>query len=177
VSEAAVDEIPAAEVARFYDEHRDYFTRPGRHRVAVVWVRGEPGRADAEAVARAAEAARRLRAGEPFEDVRSALGDPEVAPVPDDLLPATKLREYLGTAALEIALALAPGEASDPVRTAGGYSVLLLRSREPDRTPPLPEIEPEVRAELRRRAGDGALARYLGELRERADVRIAEPAP
>ena len=43
--------------------------------------------------------------------------------------------------------------------------------------PPLDEIREEVRAELRRRAGDAALRAYLDELRARADVRVADALP
>lgn len=66
---------------------------------------------------------------------------------------------------------------SAPVRSASGYHVMLLEDRAPGRVPPLSEIENEVRAELRRRAGDTALRDYLDELRDRADVRVAVERP
>jgi parvulin-like peptidyl-prolyl isomerase len=106
--------------------------------------------------------------------VDEALGDAQVAPVPRDYLPASKLREYLGPTATRRALELAPGEVSDPLRSATGYHVLRLVDRAPGRVPPFEEIEAEVRAEERRRAGDRALREYLDELRERADVRVVD---
>ena len=105
------------------------------------------------------------------------LGDAEIAPLPDDLRPAAKLRDYLGPSALRAALDLEPGGVSDPVSAAGGLRVLLLVGREPAQAPPLAEVEDQVRAEWRRRAGDRALESYLEGLRESGDVRIAEPLP
>jgi hypothetical protein len=177
ISQADAREPDAEEVRAFYAEHRDYFAHTGRSLVRQLLVRGPPKREDAEAEARAREASRRLRAGEDFAAVNAALGDPQIAPLPADYLPATKLREYLGPTATRAALELEPGGVSDPVRSAAGRHVLLLVDREAGRVPPLPEIEAEVRAELRRRAGDRALRAYLDELRTRADLRIASELP
>ncbi len=134
-------------------------------------------RAAEEALERAREITRRLRAGEPFAEMKNELGDREVARLPDGLLPPTKLREYLGPTAARTVLALEPGAISDPVRTAGGFRVLQLLEREPERTPPLREIQTEVLTEFRRRAGDRALRSYLDELRARAEIQIAETRP
>jgi parvulin-like peptidyl-prolyl isomerase len=92
------------------------------------------------------------------------------------MLPPAKLREYLGPTALLVALDLAPGATSDPVRSAQGYHVLSLLEREAGGAPPLEEIVPQVRAELRRRADDRALRERLDQLRAEADVVVA-PEP
>ncbi len=166
-----------SDVQAFYEENRDYFTRTGRLFVQQILVRGPPTRGEDEARARAEEAAQRLRGGDSFDAVNERLGDPQVARLPADLLPATKLREYLGPTATRAAMALEPGGVSDPARSATGYHVLQLVDREEGRVPPLEEIEKEVRAELRRRAGDVALREYLDELRDRADVRTVKTLP
>src|SRR5262245_38538641 len=64
VAEATAREPTPAEVAAFYDAHRDYFVQPGRVAIKQVVVKAPDG-GDPDA-ARAAEAARRLRAGEDF---------------------------------------------------------------------------------------------------------------
>jgi len=171
VSEAESFEPSDAEVAAFYAEHRDYFTTPGRVRMRQVLIR------DPEGVARAEEATRRLRAGEPFATVAAELGDPEIAPVPDAPLPASKLREYLGPTATRTVLELAPGAVSDPVRSSTGFHVIELVEREEPAVPPLDEIRDLVRAEARRRHADRALRTYLDELRADADVRVATTLP
>jgi hypothetical protein len=176
VVEAEDREPSADELRAFYEAERALFTRPERLHVRRVQVRVGPG-GEASARQRAAEAARRLRAGEPFEAVRRELGDAPVAPVPDVPLPPTTLREYLGPAALRAAQGLAPGAVSDPVASGSALHVLWLVAREPAVAPPLAEIEPQVRTEWRRREGDAALRRYLDGLRARADVRLAPGAP
>jgi parvulin-like peptidyl-prolyl isomerase len=162
------------ELERFYDEHRDYFTTAGRVRVRQILVAVDTDRGPTAARARAEEARTRLLAGEAFERVEEALGDPPVVPLPDDLLPPAKLRDYIGPTALRTVLELAPGAVSEPVRSAAGYHVFELTTREAPVVPPLAEIDAEVRAEFVRQAGDQALGRYLEMLRARADVRVAE---
>ncbi len=159
-----------AQLQTFYDENRTFFTRPGRVRLRQVLILPGAGADDAAARERATEASRRLRAGEAFDGVRAALGDAEVSPLPDALLPAEKLIDYIGPTALQAALGLAAGEVSDPVRSGAGYHVLQVAERQADVTPPLAEIQPQVVAELRRRAGDHALRAYLDDLRARAKV-------
>jgi hypothetical protein len=174
---ASEREPDPAEVRAFYDENRDWFARPGRLRVRQLTVAGAPQRAEAEARERALEASQQLRGGAAFDEVSRELGDPPVAPLPDDWLPPAKLREYLGPGALAALDALAPGAVSDPLRLSGGYSVLQLVDREPPASPPFEAVADEARAELRRRAGDRALRQYIDALRQRAEIRVAGAPP
>jgi len=174
--DAAVAEPDEAALRGFFAEHTGWFAAPARLRARRLWVRAAPGRREDEARARAAEAAARLRAGEPFDAVAAALGDPVVAPLPDALLPAAKLVEYAGPAARAALADAPPGTVSDPLPYAGGFQVVALVEREEARAPTFEEAADEVRAEWRRRAGDDALRRYLADLRERAQIRVAGPA-
>lgn len=103
-------------------------------------------------------------------------GDGAVAPPapPDGLLPPSKLRDYLGPAALAAVRALAPGQATAPLPRDGGTVVLALVAREAGRLPPLGQIEAQVRAEWSRRAGDRALRSFLDRQRARARVVVRE---
>ena len=171
---AAVDayEPSEAQVVAFYAENRDYFARPGRLHVHRIFVAQRADEDAAAARARADAATARLRAGETFETVRAALGDAPVAPLPDVPLPPGKLREYLGPSALEAARALEDGQVSDPIETPQGLHVLLGVARTPAESPPLAEVAPMVRAEMRRREGDRVLRERLDSLREDADVAV-----
>ncbi len=177
VSQADAEAPSDADLRAFYEENRDYFARTERLLVQQIFVRAAPLRSEDEARERAADAAARLRGGEPLERVQAALGDSEVAPVPRDLLPIAKLREYLGPTAARVAQELDVGGTSEPQRSASGYHVIVLLDRSPGFAPPLSEVEDEVRAELRRRAGERALRAYLDDLRERADVRVRSEVP
>jgi parvulin-like peptidyl-prolyl isomerase len=166
-----------AELRSFYDQQRTFFTRPGHLRVRQIWCRViNPADAPA-ALERAQQAARRVRAGEDFAAVRTALGDAEIAPLPDSLLPVTKLADYLGATALRTVLSLDAGAVSDPVRSNTGYHVLQVMERQADSAAPLNEIKPEVIAEFRRRAADQALRAYLDDLRSRAEVVVTPQLP
>ena len=177
VVEAESETPSERELEAFYAEERERFTTPGRVRVAQLFVRVADAASDAAARARAEQARARLAAGSPLAQVRAALGDDELSPVPDALLPPAKLREYVGPMLLRVALESPLGVWSAPVRTSAGYAVLAVLEREPASTPPLEEIREQVRAEWVRRGGDRALRRYLDELREEADVRVAPELP
>ncbi len=175
VSEVGEIEPTEVEVAAFYAENRDYFTQPGRVRLRQIVISENPD-GDGDGLDRALAGRARLRAGEPIEHVRRDLGAAEIAPLPDALLPPAKLREYLGPTAVRVAMELEPGGVSEPVRSATGYHVLQLVEREVSRIPRLDEVEMEVRAEYRRRAGERALRSYLDGLKRSADIRIAADA-
>jgi len=175
-ADAGQREPDAEELRAFFDANRDYFARPGRLHVEQVFVRSNDD-ADASALGRARDIATRWRDGATAAELQQAVGDGPVAKLPNAPLPAAKLREYLGPAAVETAAALAAGEVADPLRAAGGYQVLRLVAREPNRVPELAELESEVRTEWRRRAGDEALRAYLDELRRRAAIHVAGTLP
>jgi parvulin-like peptidyl-prolyl isomerase len=161
-----------AELQAFYDTERAFFAQPGQLRVRQVFCRVTANAQAAAALARADQAATRLRAGEDFEAVRRALGDAELSPLPDTLLPAAKLRDYLGPTAQRAALSLDAGAISAPIRSGTGFHVLQVVERQEGIALPLESIESQVLAEYRRRAGEKALRDYLDELRARADIQM-----
>jgi parvulin-like peptidyl-prolyl isomerase len=168
-------ERPEAKVLQaFYEENSDFFAVPGRLRVRQVFFRVRSDAGPDSGENRAADARRRLQAGEPFEEVLQALGDRPIAPLPDAMLPATKLRDYLGQTAARTALELEIGETSEPVHSATGIHLLQVVERQPTRVPGFTEIAPQVEGEWRRRAGEAALRAYLDDLKEHAELSIAE---
>jgi parvulin-like peptidyl-prolyl isomerase len=98
------------------------------------------GRPDDEARAVAAHAAIRLRAGESFGAVAEALGDRPVAPLPDGPPADGTAREFLGPSVAHAALQLAPGDVSEPVQSAGGFSRPQAVTRDAGTPPPLVEV-------------------------------------
>lgn len=161
----------------FYDAHRDFFAQPGRLRLRQIFCRVATGADDSAALARAQQASGRLQAGEAFDAVRTALGDAEVSPLPDALLPPAKLLDYLGPTVLRAAVGLRVGEVSEPVRAGAGYHVLQALERQGDTDRAFAEIKAEVLAEFRRQNGEQALRAYLDDLRARADVKMVPTLP
>jgi parvulin-like peptidyl-prolyl isomerase len=165
------------ELEEFFAENKEYFTRPGRLYAQQIFFRtrsqaGEKSQAS-DALARAQKASARLVAGDDYEVVKADLGDFEISPIPATMLPAAKLREYLGPTLLRTIVELEVGQWSDPVRSGSGIHLVQLVDREPAKTPPLAEIREQVRVDWRRRQGDQALRNYLEELRTRADIEVS----
>jgi hypothetical protein len=168
---------PAAEdVAAFYEANREFFARTDRYWVRQLRfpvTRADDGSTnEPDARARAEEATRRLRGGETLSVLSRELDAGGVLPLPDGYLPASKLREYLGPTPALAASAMQTGEVSEPIRGGSAYHVLQMVERVTSPPLPLEAVESQVRAEMRRRAGDESLRSYLENLREDADVRL-----
>ncbi len=163
------------EVAAFYEANRDFFARTDRYWVRQLRfpIRGADGQEnEAAARARAEEAGRRLREGEKLSVLARELGAGGVLPLPDGYLPATKLREYLGPTPALRATQMQTGEVSEPVRGGSAWHVLQMVERVTSPPQPLEAVTSQVRAEMRRRAGDESLRAYLDRLRDDAEVRL-----
>lgn len=186
VSGAEAEGPDARAIESHFEANRDFFTRPGRLRARSLFFSsrsdssrsdralGQKGEPRGTALERARRAAERLARNEPLEDVRRALADPQVSPLPDVLLPASKVRDYLGPRLLATIGALEVGEWSDPVESETGFHLMQLVDREPPVLPPLEEVRALVRQDLERRRGDEALRRYLDELRAEIPVSVDE---
>jgi hypothetical protein len=190
VSEADAEQPSDRAVAEHFEQNIDFFTRPGRLRARTIFFsaqassahggalpgEGEEGGPRAPARERAREAADRLARGESPSEVESALGDPQVSPLPDVLLPASKIRDYVGPSLLERIQSLQIGAWSEPIESAGGVYLVQLVDREDSMVPSLESVEDLVREDLKRRRGDEALRRYLEELRSEIPVSVNESA-
>ena len=185
VSEADAQEPSDTEVSRHFEENVDFFTRPGRLRVQTLFfsTRGDtlPGARTADE--RASLARERLAAleteGEMEEviaGIEAELADPQVSPVPDVLLPASKVRDYVGPRLLQAVQDLEVGGISAPIESSGGLYLARLLEREPAIVPALEEVRDLARQDLKRRRGDAALRDYLDGLRTETPLAINERA-
>jgi hypothetical protein len=174
VAEVGSETPSNAEVARHYEENLEFFTRPGRLRARRLYFStrrdGDDPRGTAEE--RALKALADLRAGSPPDAVEQAWADRQVSPVPDALLPPSKVRDYVGPGLLQVLATLDTGAWSAPQESASSLSLVAVLDREPPVVPPLDEIESLVRQDLERRRGDEALRRYLDELRAASEITI-----
>jgi parvulin-like peptidyl-prolyl isomerase len=163
------------EVEAFFLKNRDFFSGAGRMWVRSLRFAASDDRHDAEALTSAREASARLRRGQSIEAVAEELETSPSPSMPQGLLPPAKVREYLGPTPTRAALALNAGEISDPIHVASAYFVLQMVARTPPSSRSLSVVEPQVRAEMRKRAGDEQLKAYLNMLRNRAEIRLPPP--
>jgi len=177
VTGAAEDVEPSeADLRDYHARHSDRFVRPGRIVVDAAAVPVAEGRSDAEARARATDAARLLAEGTPLAALPERVTGVTLPRVPGGPLPIETVRRYLGPTAALRARELAPGAVSEPFRASAGYLVLRVVARTESRVPPFEEVADAVRAEWTRTQGEEALRRFLDDLRAAADVQVAELA-
>ena len=176
VGEADADPANDHEVREHFEENIDFFSGPGRlHAKAIFFSpRGGDRRQDGSAAERAGRAIRELRAGGSPSEIENRLGDPQVSPLPDGMLPPNKIRDYVGPVILRTLEGLAVGAWSDPIESASGVYLAGLVDREPRIVPNFEEVADLARQDLKRRRGDEALRRYLDDLRSRTSVAINE---
>jgi len=176
VGEANADEASPRDVARHYEENVDFFTRPGRLHAQTIFfsARGDGRRPDGTAAERAGRAAAQLRTGENANEIENRLGDPQVSPLPNGMLPPSKVRDYVGPIILQSLEELAVGEWSGPIESGGGLYLARVIDHEPRIIPAFEEVEDLVRQDLKRRRGDQALRDYLDDLRSQISVSINE---
>jgi hypothetical protein len=176
VGEANADLASPRDVARHYEENIDFFTRPGRLHAQTMFfsARGDGRRPDGTAAERAERAAAQLRTGEDANEIEDRLGDPQVSPLPNGMLPPSKVRDYVGPIVLQSLEELAVGEWSEPIESGGGLYLARVIDREPRIVPAFEDVEDLVRQDLKRRRGDQALRDYLDDLRSQISVSINE---
>jgi len=151
------------QLEQFYRHHSAVFERPAR--LAVTALRFDQ-QADAQA-------ARELVAiGGSWAELAAGPGAEPLWQLPDFPLPAHMLRRYLGPAAVDLALSLAPGEISPPVESSGGVYLLRALSVVPATVPEYQEVVPAVRQEFLARGRETALAEKLAWLWGEADVQF-----
>jgi len=165
LSDLASVEPSESELRAFYDEYPELFTRPGQ-----VWVRHLEIAATHEVeVAAIADA---LREGESFSDIRSAFPNVSSRPVPDRLLRAEDLSQYLGGRLTELALAASEGTVMGPLVLGERAHFLWVVEREDGERPSFAAVREDLIAEWRRRAEETAVQEYIDRIRARSSIEI-----
>jgi parvulin-like peptidyl-prolyl isomerase len=173
-TEAEADEPDEDDLLAFYAAEEARFARPGRLELEVALV-STGSRSDEDALVRAEEISRQVRAGAEFHVVERELGDRPIAPLPKGRLPFETLRQYLGPTVARTAAGLEVGAPSDPIRGVAGYYVVRLASRIPGDVAPFEDVRSEVRGEYLRNRGEVFLGEYIESLRDAAEIEIHDP--
>ena len=183
--QAAVREtgsVSEAELARYYDAHRDLFTEPQQARLSVILLKVDPS-APSATWAAAEEEARAIRkrlappsgngagaAGADFAEAArmhssdaSAASGGDLGYLHQGMMPEV-LYEKLGS--------MKPGDVSEPLRLLEGVALFRLTERREARLRPLEEVKERAAQLWRRDEGERRWAEFLARLRAAATVRI-----
>lgn len=159
------------ELSMFFKDNLDFFTPTSRLRVRQLVVNGE------DSQQRVQLAHQRLVSGDDFYTVNRELGSQVALSVPDSLLPAMKLREYLGPTLTQMLTEQSAGFISEPIPMDSGYRILQLVGNEVSQPPEMNTVREQLEAAFVRRAGDNALREYLDWLKQRADISYPSSLP
>lgn len=169
-AEEDADSVDLDTLRAFYDANPGLFgAAPRLH--AQRWFFSAARAGDADARERAALVAGALREGRALDP---ALPDPPIAPLPDGLLPPSKVREYLGPTATARLASMELGEVSEPIGTTGGYAVVRLVERVAEPPRPFEAVTGTVRATWRRRQGEEALRAWLDRRRTEVSIEVVD---
>ncbi len=165
-AEAEATAPDEAILRQLYETDSEYFTTTARYRLRWWRLPGSGSRAEQKAKI----AHEQLSTNMPIEVVMLSTGLQPEPMLPDEMLPLTKLYDYLGPVLAKLAPELKPGEYSKPIATGDGFHILYLLDSQEGTLPAFEHARPMVEAEYLRRSGDDALRRYLAWLRGRTDI-------
>ncbi|MFL6232850.1 MAG: peptidylprolyl isomerase [Thermoanaerobaculia bacterium] len=152
-----------AEIARYYQEHRQDFARPERVRLRQI-LTGDRKAAE--------EARREIAAGTPFEEVARRLSR---GPQADGGGYQGELaRGDLPPSFADLIFALKPGEVSPVVPAEYGFHLFQVTAREPAEVVPLGAARGEILGRLRQQRADRLLRSLVQEARSHYDVKVYE---
>ena len=170
VAERAGQTPSDGELRRFYRENQGFFAPASRFAASVVFVRDGAGQAERLEAARSA-----LGRGASAQ----GLGDPTAIPFPRSALDQAGWRRLIGPDAAAAAVALAPGDVTPPIASAGGAFLVRLDGFVAAPAPRFEAVAAQVRNEWDRRADETAARGYIARLERAARVerRAATAAP
>jgi peptidyl-prolyl cis-trans isomerase C len=192
-SKLKVEDVPAAEVEKYYKEHPEEFNRPEEVRVSQILVKDKAKADKVAALARAAAqqqveqppaadgsaGARRDRPAQPldradrndpkaFRDLVTKFSEDEDSKARGgDLTSFEKTSTLYPKPVIDAAFELKEvGDISPPIKTDQGYHVLRLTQKRPGFSRPLPEVKRQIQQRTK------ALDNFVADLRKKYSVTI-----
>jgi peptidyl-prolyl cis-trans isomerase SurA len=157
----------------FYDAHKQEFEQPEQVRLSEIMI---PTPADAsadvvaQAQAKAADVAAKMKAGAKFEDLAKTYSGGPTASQGGDL--GLFKRGALAKVLEDQTFVLKTGEATAPIRTRQGFVILKVTEHQDAGVPALKDVEPQIQEALYMQQMQPALRAYLTKLREEAYIDI-----
>ncbi|HYX23667.1 MAG TPA: peptidyl-prolyl cis-trans isomerase [Thermoanaerobaculia bacterium] len=157
----ATDEASEADIARYYQAHRQEFARPERVKLRQILTQD---RATAE------RALKEIAGGADFQEVARRLSrDPGAAA---GGYQGELSREDLPPSFAEVIFGLKPGEVSRLVPAEYGFHIFQVTGREPAQVIPLAAARAEILGKLRQERADRLLQSLVREARTRYNVSV-----
>lgn len=161
-----------ADIEAYYKDNQIEFAKPERYRSRDIMIGVGQKRSDAEALKLAEEVKKQAT---PANFAKLA------AKYSDDTLTKNKggdngeqTRGGMMPEYEEAALALKPGEISNPIKIEGSYHILFLESRAASETPPLAQVESLIARKLLSRAKEDQALAKLRETVQKGDRKSVE---
>jgi peptidyl-prolyl cis-trans isomerase C len=171
-SKLKVEDVPAADVEKYYKEHPEEFNRPDEVRVSQIVVKDK---AKADKIVTQARAADR---NDPkvFRDLVTKYSEDEDSKARGgDLTSFEKTSTVAPRPVVDAAFELKElGDISPPVKTEQGYHILRLTQKRPGFSRPLPEVKRQIQQRLFRDLRTKALDTFVADLRKKYQVTIDE---
>jgi peptidyl-prolyl cis-trans isomerase C len=174
-SKLKVEDVPDADVEKYYKDHPEEFNKKDEVRVSEILVK-EKGKADkvyAEAKAQPKTAGADQKA---FRDLVTKVSeDEESKPRGGDLTFFDKDSTVYPKPIVEAAFKLAEvGDVSPPVKTDKGWAILKLTQKRPGFSRPLAEVKRQIQQRLFRDTRTKALDAFIADLKKNTKIDIHE---
>lgn len=163
LKDARAQDPGEAEIARYYQQHRQEFSRPERVRLRQILTEDR----------RTADAAvRELSDGAAFDELARRISrDPSAA---SGGFQGELSREDLPPAFVDLVFGLQPGQVSPVVPANYGFHIFQVTERLPAEVAPLPQVRGEIVERLRQQRADRLLGELVTEARNRYNIVVYE---
>jgi len=171
-SKLRVEDVPDADVEKYYKEHPEEFNRPEEVRVSEILVKDK---AKADKVAREAAAANRADP-KAFRDLVTKYSEDEDSKSRGgDLTSFERTTKLVPEPIVEAAFALKEvGDVSAPVKTDRGYAILKLTGKRPGFSRPLAEVKRTIQQRLFKDLRTKAMESFIDDLRKKYTITVDE---
>ena len=178
-------DVPEAELAKYYEDHKAEYLRPRRVRVHAIVLNAAPG--TPERAKKLALAKKTLATVKAEEKKNPMIFAQEVAQVSEDaaskqLAGDLQFRSYdelektYSKAVADAAFALKPGEYSNVVETPTGFFLLRFTGDQPELNRTLDQVKAQITAKLSRDKKTKEFDEWMKQLREGAKITIDDKA-
>lgn len=159
-------QVSDAEVAAYYNAHRDEYKTPEevktRH-ILITVAKGADAKADAAAKAKAEDILKQLKAGANFADLAKKYSEDPGSKDSGGELPMIPTSQ-LDPAYAQAAMALAPGQTSPLVRSSFGYHIIQTEAKQVASTKTLADVKPAIVEQLSAQKTAAAAQSYAAAL-------------